>query len=449
MRRVWLVVRAAFAGSLLCSAALAQPGRATPANASGSSDTGEPAPTTRPWDELFEDEASPTPSSDASPAQQRISEERITVAAYDSTQAAEPTELFPIAVEPAAPTRRLWDIVKVLPILFYTPETSLGFGAGTLFQFRMPGAKGERRPSNISLGGVYTLEKQTLGQFTPELRFGDDDYVLKLDVLGAKYPNRFYGIGNDPVDGMYDKYTDCYLRAELDFRARPFSRQSFFGSLYLGGHYSSAWSNIHDVRPADQDHPSMFAQISDPGEQQVFSSGFGPTVAWDSRDGINWPRAGSLVEVRATAYEPWMGSDVSYRRLLIDARRYQPLWLDHILAMRFVSQTVWGDVPFQRLPQLGGSSMFRGWFTGQLRGKTLIAAELEYRAPITKRFAAVAFGSIGRVAENRRSMSLDDLRVAGGGGLRVSVDRRDRVNIRLDLAYGDSFYPYLQFREAF
>jgi hypothetical protein len=31
----------------------------------------------------------------------------------------------------------------------------------------------------------------------------------------------------------------------------------------------------------------------------------------------------------------------------------------------------------------------------------------------------------------------------------VSVDRRDRVNVRLDLAYGDSFYPYLQFREAF
>jgi hypothetical protein len=349
----------------------------------------------------------------------------------------------------APPPKRLWDIVKILPILFYTPETSAGFGAGTLFQFRMPGAKGERRPSNISLGGVYTLNQQVMGQFTPELRFGDDDYVLKLDVLGAKYPNRFYGIGNDPQDDLYDKYTDCYLRGELDFRARPFSRESFFGSLYLGGHYSSAWSDIQKVRPGEKDDPSVFGMMDDRGEKPVFASGFGPTIAWDSRDGINWPRSGSLIELRATAYEPFMGSDVSYRRLLIDARRYQPLWLDHILAMRFVSQTVWGDVPFQRLPQLGGAGLFRGWFTGQLRGKMLIAAELEYRAPIGKRFAAVAFGSVGRVSDERRSMSLKDLRVAGGGGLRVSVDRRDRVNIRLDLAYGDSFYPYLQFREAF
>src|ERR1700750_1943386 len=117
------------------------------------------------------------------------------------------------------------------------------------------------------MGGVYTLNKQVMGQFTPELRFGDDDYVLKLDVLGAKYPNRFCGIGNEPNNDVYDKYTDCYLRGELDFRTRPFSRDSFFGSLSLGGHYSSAWSQIHDVRPGERGDPSMFAMINDPGEK--------------------------------------------------------------------------------------------------------------------------------------------------------------------------------------
>ncbi len=435
---------------MFASVAHAQPGRATPASASGA-DSREGAVTTKPW-EVLEDEQgapSPIPSGDAAQALPRISEERTAVGAYDSTQAAEPSELIPVMPEPSSKLVRMWDIVKVLPILFYTPETSAGFGAGTLFQFRMPGAKGERRPSTISAGGVYTLNRQMMGQFTPELRFGDDDYVLKMDVLGAKYPNRFYGIGNEPNDGLYDKYTDCYLRGELDFRARPFSRESFFGSLYLGGHYSSAWSQIHDVRPGEHGDPSVFAMMNDPGEKPTFASGIGPTIVWDSRDGINWPRSGSLIELRATAYEPWMGSDVSYRRLLVDARRYQPLWLDHILALRFASQTVWGEVPFQRLPQLGGAGLFRGWFTGALRGQMLVAAEAEYRVPITQRFAAVAFGSVGRVSEDRRSMSLKDLHVAGGGGLRVSVDRRDRVNIRVDLAYGDSFYPYLQFREAF
>lgn len=420
----------------------------TPAALAHADDARPAPPVIKPWEELS-DESAEVPSTEAAPAQHKISEERTTVAAYDSTQAVEPTELIPVVPEPGAQTKRLWDVMKVLPILFYSPETSVGFGAGTLFQFRMPGAKGERRPSNISMGGVYTLNKQVMGQFTPELRFGDDDYVLKLDVLGAKYPNKFYGIGNDPNGDVYDKYTDCYTRGEADFRTRPFSRDSFFGSVYIGAHYSSAWSDIEHVRPGEKNNPSMFAQIDDRGEKPVFASGFGPTLVWDSRDGINWPRGGALIEMRATAYERFFGSDVSYRRLLIDARRYQPLWLDHILAMRFVSQTVWGDVPFQRLPQLGGASMFRGWFTGQLRGKLLIAIEAEYRIPIGQRLAAVLFGSAGRVAEDRRNMSVKDLHVAGGGGIRVSVDRRDRVNIRLDLAYGDSFYPYLQFREAF
>jgi hypothetical protein len=44
---------------------------------------------------------------------------------------------------------------------------------------------------------------------------------------------------------------------------------------------------------------------------------------------------------------------------------------------------------------------------------------------------------------------MKEIKAAGGAGLRFSVDKRDRTNIRLDLAYGDSFYPYVQFREAF
>jgi hypothetical protein len=347
------------------------------------------------------------------------------------------------------PPRRLWDIVKVLPILFYTPETSVGFGVGTLFQFRMPGAVEGRRPSSVTLGSVYTLEKQALAQLTPELRFGDDDYVLKLDALGAKYPNRFYGIGNEPERDVYDKYIDCYQRTELDFRVRPFSRESPFGSLYLGGHYAAAWNAVQDTRPATPDQASMFEQTSYRGEEKVFASGVGPSFAWDSRDSLSWPTHGSFVDLRATAFEPVLGSDVRYRRLSFDARHYQPLWLDHILALRLVTQAVWGEVPFQRLPQLGGANIFRGWFGGQLRGRLMMAVEAEYRAPISKRWAAVAFGSVGRVAEDRRSLSFDALHAAGGGGIRFSVDKHDRVNIRLDLAYGDSFYQYLQFREAF
>jgi hypothetical protein len=380
---------------------------------------------------------------------------KLATGAFESATApVEPTALEPVvpgtpAFEKHPEKKRLWDIVKVLPILFYTPETSVGFGAGSLFQFRMPGASEKGRSSSVALGAVYTLEKQTVAQLTPELRFGDDDYVLRLDLLGAKFPSRFYGIGNEPEQQRYDTFTDCYMRGELDARVRPFRREQVLGSLYLGVHFSAAWSDIHDVRPSEPNQPRMFDAVNDPGERPLFASGLGPSIAWDSRDGLNWPTQGSFIELKATEYAPAFGSEVHYRRLLIDARRYQPLWFSHILALRVVAQSVWGDVPFQRLPQLGGAAMFRGWYTGQLRGPRLIAIEAEYRVPLGQRWAVVAFGSAGRVGEHVRGLSPRGIHLAGGGGVRFSVDKRDRINIRLDLAYGDSLRPYLQFREAF
>lgn len=344
---------------------------------------------------------------------------------------------------------RVWSVAKVLPILFYTPETSVGFGAGMLFQFRLPGAPPGRRLSNVTLGAVYTLENQTLAQLTPELRFGDERYLLRLDALAAKFPNRFYGIGNEPDFDDYDTFTDTYVRAELDLRMRPFSRTHVLADLFIGAHYSLGWSTIADVAPSEPGRVSMFARMDDPGEHPLLASGVGPSVAWDSRDSLNWPAQGSFVELKATTYQPALGSDVRYHRLLVDARRFQPLWGQHVLALRLVAQGVWGDVPFQRQPQLGGAAMFRGWYTGQLRGPRLIAIEAEYRIPIGERWAVVAFGSAGRVGEHVSALSLKGTHLAGGGGLRLSVDKRDRVNIRFDLAYGDSLRPYLQFREAF
>src|SRR5687768_12130329 len=89
-----------------------------------------------------------------------------TDARRSASSAAEPQPAKPVEPAAAVPRRRLWDVVKVLPIVFYGPETSLGLGAGMLFQFRLPGAIAEGRQSSITLGAVYTLERQTLAQLT-------------------------------------------------------------------------------------------------------------------------------------------------------------------------------------------------------------------------------------------------------------------------------------------
>ena len=93
---------------------------------------------------------------------------------------------------------------------------------------------------------------------------------------------------------------------------------------------------------------------------------------------------------------------------LLDLRRYQPVWLDHVLAMRIGMHGATGELPFQLLPALGGSVMFRGWFLGRLRDKVLLAQELEYRAPLTERWADRG----RRVGLAGRNLELDIARYA-------------------------------------
>ena len=79
----------------------------------------------------------------------------------------------------------------------------------------------------------------------------------------------------------------------------------------------------------------------------------------------------------------------------------------------------------------------------------MTAAELEYRVPLTPRWALVGFGSVGRVAGRVSELTPSGLHLAGGAGARFAVESKGRANVRLDVAYGDTVYVYLQFREAF
>ena len=206
---------------------------------------------------------------------------------------------------------------------------------------------------------------------------------------------------------------------------------------------------MDNARPNHASQPSIFADVVDPGEREQLASGLGPVLAWDSRQGLNWPLGGSYLELKGMFYEPWLQSTVRYQYLSFDARRYQPLWFSHMLALRLAQRSTWGELPFQQLPQLGGANLFRGWFAGQLRDRHLTALEAEYRLPISARWAVVGFGSVGQVGRRVRDYSLSKLRVAGGAGLRFAVDTDSRTNIRVDVAYGESFQFYVSFREAF
>ncbi|MDQ1352396.1 MAG: BamA/TamA family outer membrane protein, partial [Acidobacteriota bacterium] len=73
------------------------------------------------------------------------------------------------------------DRVIGAPILYYTPETRLAYGAAGSYIFRMSGGK-SARPSSISPILVYTQEKQFKAQVNADMYLKPDDYRLQAEV---------------------------------------------------------------------------------------------------------------------------------------------------------------------------------------------------------------------------------------------------------------------------
>jgi hypothetical protein len=343
----------------------------------------------------------------------------------------------PAPEEPRSPLAWWWQHTTPVPILFYSPENQLGFGGGAMTTWHMPGAFADR-PSNVIAYGIYTTRRQTIVGAAYELRFFEDRHVWWQEFRYIDWPDRFYGFGNDTKASDRDDYTDHYMQLESEYQVRPYSH------FYVGLRHLLRMSRTLDV-----DDEGVLSDQRPFGLGKVFWSGLGPVLVWDDRKGLFWPQDGNLFRFDATFHRSFFGADFDAALMRLDLRRFQPLWLDHVLAMRLITMAATGDTPFQQLPALGGANMFRGWFLGRLRDRVLLASELEYRVPINERFSAVAFGSVGRVAPSFDELEPKGFRVAGGAGARVAVRTENRANFRLDLAYGDEFYVYFQFKEAF
>lgn len=339
-------------------------------------------------------------------------------------------------VEPSA-LSWWWQHTTPVPIVFYTPENQFGFGAGVMTTWDMPRAD-ENRPSSVTLYGVYTTRKQTILSASHELRFAEDRFVLSQELRYIDWPDRFYGIGNFTRDSEREDYTDHYWQLGSETLYRAVSR------MYLGVRHQFRVSDTQELEPG-----GVLATARPLGVGRVLWSGAGPVVLWDSRQGLFWPQSGSLMRADATFYRRPLGADFSAALYRLDLRHYQPLWFGHILGLRFVTFGATGQVPFQLLPALGGGELFRGWFLGRLRDRTLLAVEAEYRVALALRWAVVAFGSVGRVAPRFNELLFDHVRGAFGGGVRFAVRPENRANFRLDVAYGSEFNVYFQFREAF
>ena len=92
----------------------------------------------------------------------------------------------------------------------------------------------------------------------------------------------------------------------------------------------------------------------------------------------------------------------------------------------------------------------RGYYSGRYLDKIFTAFQVEYRFPVFWRFSAVLFGGLGQVAPTFGDFAFDSMKAAAGAGLRFTIQKEPKMNLRLDFAFSpEGFQFYFNLMEAF
>jgi outer membrane protein assembly factor BamA len=348
------------------------------------------------------------------------------------------TMTFKVWAQEKAPNPNRFKIIG-LPVFFYTPDTKFGGGAGGLSTFNFPKDSLNARRSSVTIGAVYTQLKQVLLYFPFQLFPQNQKYWISGEVGYYRYVFNFFGTGNDiPVD-FIEKYDATFPRLRLNA-----SRQIRPG-FYAGLRYA-----FDQFEFKLRDTSGLLIRENITGFNGGRASGLGAGINYDTRDLLFFPRKGWLVDAQVYAEGQATGSQFTYQRISADVAHYLPLGKKSVLALNAAAVVSVGDVPFHQMPVIGGTKRMRGYFEGKYRDKNLFLVQSEVRVPLFWRLGAVAFGGLGVVSNRVADTNLEHLRYNYGAGLRIQIDKAQKINVRLDYGWGyRSSGFYLTFGEAF
>jgi hypothetical protein len=312
-----------------------------------------------------------------------------------------------------------------LPIIYYRPETKLAFGGAGIYYFRPRNSLPETRASSIRAGLIYTTANQIIAKIQPQIFLEDEKYFVSGDVSYFKFPDKFYGIGNDTP-----------AAAEEDFIPQVFRFRAGFEYQFLPRLFGGILYNFYNHRILEYTEGGQLIDGTIPGSSGGKISGVGFTLKWDTRDNVFASTRGVYFTATAISFQSFLGSDFSFTDYSLDLRKYFTLAPGQQLALQFYGGFLSGQPPFQSLHRLGGEKLLRGYREGRFTDKNYMLLQGEYRFRIYWRFGAVVFAGIGDVSSRIGSFRLPEFKPSYGFGFRFAVSEEERLNIRLDFGFG-------------
>lgn len=329
--------------------------------------------------------------------------------------------------------------VQFLPILYYTPETRLAFGAGANVLFKFDYSDTLLPVSKVTPSFIYSQNQQLIANVGFDL-YSNQFWRIYGDLGYYVYPYFFSGVGNGHDGQFLEWYDSDYPKLNFNVYRNLFNDSLSVGLLY-----------DYQKTTVNPQSGGLLEEGGYPGSEGSLQSGIGIGFRYDSRDFLLSATQGWFADFSWMWIDSWIGADYKDQFVTIDVRKYFPFaQKKDVMAFQVYSEMHFGDVPFNLMALLGGPERMRGYRQGIYRDRSMMVYQIEYRSRLFwKHFGVVAFANVGGIGDDFIEANSYP-RFTFGGGLRIAVLPEERYFIRLDYGVGESTQGfYIAIGEAF
>jgi len=324
--------------------------------------------------------------------------------------------------------------LALIPTVGYTLSTGLTAGVSSVATFYTQ-PNFSLNVSTINAQAFYDSHDQETFFSQANIWADNDNYKFVSDFRIEKYPDVTYGLGNGSTTQTADDITYNYIRLYETALRR------ITGNYYVGVGYNLDYHyNITETKSKLQ-AITAFERYGATSSSR--SSGYNFDFLYDSRTNPENALGGTFVNLIFRNNYAFLGSDANTTSAIFDIRKYIKLskHSNNILAIwSYDWLTLSGRPPYLDLPSTGAdmyNNTGRGYPIDRFRGNNMIYLEAEYRFGITKNglLGAVVFSNVANYSKNITN-NLNNIIPAGGGGLRIKINKHSNTNLCIDYGVG-------------
>jgi outer membrane protein assembly factor BamA len=356
----------------------------------------------------------------------------------------------------------------VVPAIGSNPSLGAFYGVGGTAAVFL-GEPATTSISNLSGSVLFTTKNQFVATVKGTIMTPNNGWEMLADFKYSFFSENTYGLGSDysqPINegwnwggvqtsGLGGAQPLTFNQIKIYYTAlKSVAKYVYVGVGYHLDYHYKIKDEVLDLGAGVITSHYAYSKTYGFDSASYSTSGTSLNLVYDSRDHTVNPYKGAFLQASFRTNSKFLGSQEDSKQLYLEARVYKSLSKEkprHVISFWGIGQFITsGEVPYLHLPANAydmRNRIGRGYVAGRFRGPGWITAETEYRFPLTRNglIGGVLFASAtttSRDAIEIGGQSLEKLslfeatRPAGGFGARIMLNRTGRLNLAMDMAFG-------------